>query len=198
MINDIVLPDKLTAMKKLCLVSLLLIFFSSFLQAQLSITKMVGKDANKYKLGYCLFAFYDFPLNEYGNRSFRLELMDLAYFRGKENNMEINGYPTTNDKGYISIKAGYKYIFSESRTGFYVEPAAGYCRVADANDYESEGSHGDGVALAFETGYSLEVGQRGHIFNVGLKYEADIAGSKISSVGLRFSYAFNMFRKKDY
>ena len=59
--------------------------------------------------------------------------------------------------------------------------------------------YGDGVALALEAGYSLEVGQRGHEINFGLKYETDLAGANhtISSVGLRVSYQFNLFRKKD-
>ena len=57
----------------------------------------------------------------------------------------------------------------------------------------------DGVAAALEAGYSLEVGQRGHEINFGLKYEADIAGANhtISSLGFRVSYQFNLFRKKD-
>src|SRR4030095_15730485 len=123
----------------------------------LSLTKMVGKNANKYKLGYDLFAFYDFPLNSEGNfKSIRLELMDLAYFPGKDG----NGFTTGSARAYISIKIGYKNIFSETKTGFYIEPSLGYCRVVEANEDE-DATYGDGIAGAFEAGYNLEVGERG-------------------------------------
>jgi hypothetical protein len=32
----------------------------------------------------------------------------------------------------------------------------------------------------------------------GVKYETDRGGAGLSSVGLRLSYAFNMFRRKEY
>ena len=116
--------------------------------------------------------------------------------KNQTSNNVINGYSTTSSKLYISIKGGYRYIFSDSRTGVYVEPAIGYGRVAEINEDQAETTYGDGLALAFETGYSLEVGQRGHVFCVGIKYESDRGGSKLNSVGLRLSYAFNMFRRR--
>ena len=190
-------------MKKLFLFLLFSVIAAAGLSAQLVVSKMLGKNSDKYKLGYGVFSFLDFPLNQDGNRSIRVELMDFAYFPGKEDNTIFNTSMgrtvATISKGYISIKLGYKYIFSESRTGFYVEPSAGFARVVDATDDESTTTHGDGLALAFETGYSLEVGQRGHVLNFGVKYENDRAGTTISSVGFRVSYAFNMFaRKSDY
>jgi hypothetical protein len=189
-------------MKKLLLLSVLTLILSSSLKAQLSITKMIGKDADKYKLGYCVFAFYDFPLTEEGNRSLRLELMDLAFFPGKQYNdtvqMSFGPALGTVSMAYLSIKLGYKYIFSEDQTGFYIEPSAGWARVIESDD--GDATYGDGIALALETGYSLEVGQRGHVLNFGLKYENDRGGPSytISSLGFRVSYAFNMFRKKGY
>jgi hypothetical protein len=166
-------------MKKLVILFFLFLVLSSSLKAQLSITKMIGKNADKYKLGYCVFAFYDFPLTEEGNRSLRLELMDLAFFPGKEYNdtvqMSFGPALRTLSKAYLSIKLGYKYIFSEDQTGFYIEPSAGWARVIEAD--EGEANYGDGIALALETGYSLEVGQRGHVLNLGLKYENDRGGA---------------------
>ncbi len=190
-------------MKKILLFSVVLAFIASSIHAQLSVTKMIGKNSDQYKLGYCLFTFWDFPLTDGGNRSIRLELMDLAYFPGKEYNTTLNtpNGPalTTMSKLYFTIKLGYKYIFSESRTGFYIEPSAGFGRVVDLGEDETTTTKGDGLAFAFETGYSLEVGQRGHILNFGVKYENDRGGSTLSSVGCRLSYAFNMFgRKSDY
>jgi len=190
-------------MKKTLLFFLFSITAVVTLHAQLSVSKMIGKNSDKYKLGYGLFSFWDFPLNEYGNRSIRLELMDFAYFPGKKYNTIVNTSvgptPATDSKLYFTIKLGYKYIFSESRTGFYVEPSAGFGRVADLGETESTTTHGDGLALAFETGYSLEVGERGHVMNFGIKYENDRASTTLSSVGFRVSYAFNMFgRRSDY
>jgi hypothetical protein len=175
----------------------------SCLHAQLSVTKLIGKNSDKSKLGYCIFAFYEFPLSQSQNKSIRLELMDLAFFPGKENNTVVNSpygpAVTTLSWGYLSTKLGYKYIFSETKTGIYVEPSAGFVRVVEAGGSDEEKEYGDGLALAFETGYSLEVGQRGHVLNFGLKYENDRGGPShtISSVGFRFSYTFNMFRKKE-
>jgi hypothetical protein len=167
-----------------------LTILSSSAYSQIAVAKIVGKNASKYKLGYGLFTYYDVPLTEEGNSSFRVELLDGAYFAAKE---EANG-----DRGYVSIKLGYKKIFSETRTGFYIEPQAGYCRAVLTNGGISK-NYGDGIALAGELGYSLEVGERGHSLNVGVKYETDRAGADytISSVGLRLSYRFNMFGRKD-
>jgi hypothetical protein len=53
----------------------------------------------------------------------------------------------------------YFFIFlQKTRTGFYVEPQLGYVRVVHVDVQWTEGKYGDGVAAAFETGYSLEVG----------------------------------------
>jgi len=121
--------------------------------------------------------------------------MDLAYFPGKDG----NGFTSGSARAYISVKVGYKLILSETRTGWYIEPSLGYCRVVDAPDNEPEATSGDGVAAALEGGYNLEAGQRGHELAVGLKYETDRAGRAhtISSIGLRFSYSFNLFRKRE-
>lgn len=60
-------------------------------------------------------------------------------------------------------------------------------------------THGDGIAAALEGGYALEVGQKGHTINFGLKYEYDRGNAThiIQSVGFRVSYAFGLFRKKE-
>jgi len=160
-------------------------------QAQLAVLKMIGKNAASHKLGFGVFMYYDFPLNDIGNRSLRLELADIGYFPSKFSNN-----PTSDV--YASIKIGYRYIFSEeTNSGFYLEPQAGYARVG-ATDDSPNGSHGDGVAAAIEGGYALGVGQNGNHLNFGLKYEADIAGSDhtIQAIGFRVSYSFNLFRRR--
>ena len=187
-------------MKKMFLFSVFVIGLSTSIDAQLSLTKMIGKNSDKYKLGYGVFSFYDFPFNSSENQSIRLELMDFAFFPGKTYNTTVNTSVgpalATNSKLYFTIKLGYKYIFSETKTGFYVEPSAGYGRVVDLGEDDNTTTIGDVLALAFEAAYSLEVGQKGHVMNFGVKYENDRAGSALSSIGLRISYAFNMFRRK--
>lgn len=179
-------------MKKMLLL-IICIFLGYISFGQLMIIKSLGKNSNNSQLGYGTFVYYDIPLNDEGNKSVRIELLDFAYFPPKNPNI-------ISTIGYLSIKAGYKKIFSESKTGFYIEPQAGYCRVVTYRKSTStEKTYGDGIALALETGYSLEVGQRGNTLNFGLKYESDLAGADYSAqtLGLRFSYSFHLFRRKE-
>jgi hypothetical protein len=170
--------------------NILLILFIGLLStsnAQLSLVKAIGKHSHNAKIGFGTFLFYDIPVGQMNN-SIVVELLDFAYFPQK--NTDSNSVI-----GYASIKLGYKYSFSqESKTGFYLEPSAGYCRVVNS---EGDGTFGDGIAVALEGGYSIEVGQRGNTINFGLKYESDMAGTNhtISSVSLRASYSFLAFRR---
>ena len=182
-------------MKKLTLFLFFACLLSSTTKAQLMAAKMIGKDASKYGIGYGLFTFLDIPIIT-DNQSIRIELMDLALFATKGENL----FTTKKDgKGYISVKLGYKYVFSETNAGFYVIPSAGYCRTIFTKEGEEEATHGDGYAAALEGGYALAVGQKGHTVNLGLKYEYDHGNSThiLQSVGLRLSYSFGLLRKKD-
>jgi hypothetical protein len=166
------------------------ILFSCTAHSQLAVLKMIGKNSENYKMGYGFFTYYDWPVDEAGTQSLRIELLDLGFFPAKDKNR----YP---DKGYVSIKLGYKKIFSETRTGFYIEPQAGYGRVTTTDGVTT--TSGDGLALAAEAGYGLEVGERGHLINFGVKYETDRAGSNntVSAVALRLSYSFNLFGRRE-
>jgi len=145
-----------------------------------------------------VFAFYHYSLPNAPNQSICLEIADLTYYPRKDGNIR-----TTN--GYLSIKGGYKYVFGEEEEGFYVEPSAGFCRVANTtienNPLLKDAKNG--FALALEAGYAFAVGQ-GNTINLGLKYEDDIAGKDISgtnftisSIGLRVSYSFHLFGKRN-
>jgi hypothetical protein len=158
------------------------------------VSKLIGKDAAKFGLGYGLFTYLDFPLAS-ENQSFRVELMDVAFFPTKGENLFTSHADT---RGYLSIKLGYKYVFSETQAGFYLIPSVGYCRTVFANEDE-DATHGDGIAGALEGGYSLEVGQKGNTLNFGLKYEYDRGNAThtLQSVGFRFSFAFGLLRGKE-
>lgn len=175
-----------------CIVVLFLCSITS--HAQLSVAKMIGKDADKFGIGYGMFTYFDIPLrNE--NQSVRLELVDFTIFPTKGENLFTS---TKEMKGYLSIKLGYKYVFSETRTGFYLLPSFGYVKTMLSNEGE-ELTDSDGIAGALEGGYALEVGQNGHSINLGLKYEYDRgdATHTIQSIGLRFSYAFGLFGRRE-
>lgn len=180
-------------MKKTAFLLCSICLFSLASHSQIMVAKMIGKDVSKYGLGYGLFTYLDIPLkNE--NQSFRVELIDIALFPTKGENLFTS---TADMKGYISIKLGYKYVFSETQQGFYLLPSAGYCRVTYVPEGE-DATSADGWAGALEGGYTLEVGKNGHTLNLGLKYEYDHGNSThiIQAIGLRFSYAFGLFRKK--
>ena len=179
-------------MKKHLLILLIAAGFSSSAYSQLMVSKMLGKNADNSQLGYGFFTFLDFPLgNE--NTSIRLELLDMAYYPQKNSDIY-------SPIGYLSIKGGYKYVFSENQAGFYIEPSVGYCRVVNsgAENFTNADSK-DGIAMAFEGGYSLAVGQKDNTVNFALKYESDRAGSGfiINSVGFRAGFSFHIFRRKD-
>jgi hypothetical protein len=183
-------------LKKICVSLCLIVLFSTAAHAQIMVSKMVGKDAEKYGLGYGLFTYIDIPLtNE--NQSFRIELLDMALFPTKGENLFTS---TADMKGYISIKLGYKYVFSETQAGFYLLPSAGYGRAIFAKEGEDKATYGDGIAAALEGGYTLEVGQRSNTINLGLKYEyvRGNATHVVQSVGLRASFGFGLFRRREY
>lgn len=179
-------------MKKYLLIFVIAVGISSSSYSQLMVSKMLGKNSDNSQLGYGLFTFLDFPLNN-EHTSVRLELLDMAY------------YPTKNSDiyspiGYLSIKLGYKYVFSEDQAGFYLEPSAGYCRVVNSGaENFTNADYSDGIALAMEGGYSLAVGQKDNTVNFALKFENDNAGSGfvINSIGFRVGFSFHIFRRKD-
>ena len=133
------------------------------LHGQVAVTKLIGKHAKAYKLGYGIFSSLNFPLNA-KNKSIRLELLDVGLYPGQDPYYAL---------GYVSIKCGYKYIFSEDQTGLFIEPSAGYSTVLSAVPYLEEAIHSDGIAAAFEFGYNMEIGKRGHTISLGVKYEYD-------------------------
>jgi hypothetical protein len=120
-------------------------------------------------------------------------LMDFAYYPLKNSDLD-------NIIGYLSIKAGYKHVFSETNSGWYIEPSIGWVRVVlNTQAFDTLKAYGDGLALALEGGYSLGVGAGDNTINFGLKYESDIAGAlyTANSIGFRVSFSFHLFRKKN-
>ncbi|MCO5240323.1 MAG: hypothetical protein M9904_09725 [Chitinophagaceae bacterium] len=165
-----------------------MLLLSLFSYSQLGVLKMIGQDAEKAKLGYSLFLAYNINASEAGNRVVTLELLDGGFFPDKQE---------YEDRliGYISIKAGYRYIFNEEdKTGFFLEPQLGYCKVVRNRE---EALSKSGVAAALIGGYSLQTDSRGSSLCFGLKYEADVAGKEytLQSIGFRVAYIFSLTRR---
>ena len=159
-------------------------FFFIFLSAQVSVVKIVGKNAAGYKPGTGIFYSLDLPVNQLENNSVIFELFDFANFFVKNNSGKE---PTA----YLSVKGGFRHIFSsEGKTGFFIEPQAGYCWIKSDESYLNIQG---GLALAMVTGYSQEVGFSGNSLVVGFKYEMDLPGSdqQINTIGFRFAFNYN-------
>lgn len=115
-------------MRKLIILFVIAISYPFFGNSQLAVLKMISNHANDYKIGFCLFGNYDIPVKDAGNQSVMLELLDFGYFPAKSSS-------NLHSRGYVSIKIGFRKIFSEEgRTGFFVVPQLGYCRVAEGDD----------------------------------------------------------------
>jgi len=181
-------------MNKSFIIFIFSLFMTSSLYSQVMVTKLIGKNSKNSGVGFGVFSFLDFPLhiNQMENQSIRFEWVDFAYYP------PINSY-IPSIIAYISNKLGYRYIFSETKTGFYIEPEAGFGQVVINEPDSTNDKTAYGLALALEVGYSLEVGQRGNSLIFGLKYENDLPSSyqyNANSIGFRFAFCFQLLRRK--
>lgn len=184
-------------MKKIVLTIGLMAGMMNISSAQLIISKMIGKDARNYGMGFGTFTFLDFPLAA-GNKSIVVELLEFTYFPVKGGG---GFFSAPAGKGYYSIKLGYKNYFSEDGTGFYIQPSAGWAAVSIARENEPEADEAYGFSGSLEGGYSFPVGQTtSQKINLGLKYEYCYAkeSHQIQTIGLRMSYSFGLFRRREY
>ena len=169
---------------KKILLSQAAVFLFLFLSGQVSVMKIVGKNAEGYKPSTGIYYSFDIPVNPEENNSVIFELFDFGNFNVKNN----SGKDMT---AYLSAKAGFRHIFSaEGKTGLFIEPQAGYCwTTADKSYTTIQG----GLAFAIVTGYSMEVGFSGHSLLFGFKYETDLPGSnkQINTIGFRFAFNYS-------
>ena len=169
--------------KKLFLFHAAILFFF-FLSGQVSVVKIVGKNADGYKTGTGLFYSFDLPVNPVENNSVTVELFDFA-------NLYVKNNSGKEPAAYLSVKGGFRHIFSEEgKTGFFIEPQAGYCWTTSNKSYLNIRG---GLALAMVTGYSQEVGFSGNSLVFGFKYEMDLPGSEkqINTIGFRFAFNYS-------
>jgi len=160
------------------------IFLFFFLSGQVSVMKIVGKNAGGYKPTIGIFYFFDIPVNPEENNSISFEVFDFGNFSVKNN---YGNEPAAS----LSVKGGFRHIFSaEGKTGFFIEPQAGYSWTTSDKSYSTIQG---GLALAIVTGYSMEVGFSGHSLLFGFKYETDLPGSnqQINTIGFRFAFNYS-------
>ena len=159
-------------------------FLFIFLSGQVSVIKIVGKNADGYKSATGIFYSFDLPVNPVENNSVTFELFDFGNFYVKNNSGKE---PTA----YLSVKGGFRHIFAtEGKTGFFIEPQAGYCWTTSDKSYLNIQG---GLALAMVTGYSQEVGFSGNSLVFGFKYEMDLPGSdsQVNTIGFRFAFNYS-------
>ncbi len=173
-------------LKHLIITLIALYLLSEISFAQLAVSKLVGKEDKQYGYGAGLFAYLDIPIKT-DNQSLRLELFDFAYFPVKGEGF----FSSEGGKGYLSFKVGYKYVFSESQSGFYILPSAGIAQTYVFTVDEPESSDAWGFASALESGYSFAVGQNNNMINLGIKYEHIFAKqpNTVQALCFRISYS---------
>lgn len=172
-------------MKKNFLYLFTILLFSTSSFGQLMTTKVIGKNAKEFKTGVGVFANLEMPLNQSFNRSVVLEICDCGIFSGKSN--------LDTSAAFVSVKIGYKKIFSNTQTGFYINPSVGVGWAFMAKNVVDTLSKRFGPAMAIEAGYSLEVGKRGNAICLGLKCESDVPFStyNLTTLQLRIAYSFH-------
>ncbi len=176
-------------MKQILMLCLLACIVSTS-DAQLALTKYVGKNAKAYNLGFGAFLKGAYSLN--GTDDVTAEL-GVNFFTEKED----NAYGIAN----VPFKLGYRYKLNRSSTGFYVEPQVGY-NFYGIYSYYNEGTYEDinikynGLILSPGAGYLFK--RTGGVQpNVELRYDINVTPSgPYSWVSLRFTFNWAFGRKE--
>ncbi len=171
-------------MRKLTVLFLLLYSFSKG-NAQIEVSKLVGKNSEDYSFGVGAFLKFDFPVSEAAAVTAE---GGLRYFLEKE-------YGDTYGLAYVPLKVGYRYTLNGSGSGFYVEPQVGY-NVYGVKSYQADGGldvneRFNGFLWSAGTGYLFEAGRKGQS-DISLRYESLLyKNGPASSIALRYSYNFS-------
>jgi len=158
------------------------LFICISLQAQIEISKIVGKNGSDVGLGYGAYLKFSYPVSD---------AADVTFEAG------ANIFPLKDDNTHgwadIPLKAGYRYTFDQSGTGFYIEPQAGYnIYGVDADDNKFTG-----LILAAGTGYLFKP-SRWIQFDLGLLYESAFhTGGAANYISLRLTHNFSLHRRNN-
>lgn len=174
-------------MRKKLFYSVFFILFLSFRSfAQIEIAKLIGKNSDKYSIGFGASLNFGYQISTASSVS--AEAGFLAFFV-KENKSD--------GLALIPFKLGYRYTFGETGYGFFIQPQAGY-NFFGANSYNGEWPYKGpvsaiGVGYLFETGDWLKP-------EISIRYESVwYEGGPASFIALRFAQSLMFGRKEsDY
>jgi hypothetical protein len=166
------------------IISFLLIIIGFKAQAQLQISKLIGKGSEEYSLGYGAFLKAQVPV---ASASYITLEGSANFFFLKDQ----SGY------GWVTIpvKVGYKYMLSKAPTGFYVEPQVGYNFLGvDPNDKKFKG-----LVFAAGIGYTLPPILQSD-FDLGFMFETALhkdGGPKYLALRLSYQIGFGKRQQND-
>lgn len=168
-------------MKKIIILSIICIsYFTS--NAQIELAKIVGKNSEKYGIGYSTFVKFSHPISEADDLS-----LELGVLMFREKNSSTNGL------AYIPIKVGYRYSINRTGSGFYVEPQLGYNIYGVYTTYDSDARQKIDMKINGFTGSATA----GYLFqpigniklDLGLRFETiRFNGGSANSVSIRLSH----------
>jgi hypothetical protein len=167
--------------KKLSLISLL--FFSLSAAAQLQVAKIIGKSSKDFQTGYGGFLKISYPVSAAADVTLELGA----------NVFNLKADPAS---GWIIVplKAGFRYTFNKTGSGFYVEPQAGYNLIGYAPS-DNENSF-TGLVLAGGTGYLFQPAGKINL-DIGLYYESAFhKGGSANYLSLRLTHNFSLRRRE--
>ncbi len=167
--------------KKFILLSIVCIcYFTS--TAQIEVAKIIGKNSEKYVLGFGAFVKFSYPISEADDVTLEI---GASVFREKNS--------TSNGLIYVPLKLGYRYSFDRTGSGFYIEPQLGYNLIGAITTYDSDARKYidkkiNGITGSATAGYLFQ--PIGNIkIDLGLRFETThFDGGSANSVSFRLSH----------
>ena len=174
--------------KKLIILSIICICYYAS-QAQIEVAKIIGKNSEKYGLGYSAFIKFSYPITDAD---------DISLEYGATVFMEKGS--STRGLLYAPLKLGYRYTLNRTGRGFYVEPQLGFNTIGAYTTYD-QGTNIDkkinGFVGGVTAGYLFQ--PLGNInFDIGLRFETvKFEGGSANAISLKLAHYFNIGRKRE-
>lgn len=150
--------------------------------AQIQFAKLIGKNSSDYKSGYGAYLKFSYPVSEASDIS--LEVGALIFTSKTDSRFGWDVVP---------VKAGYRYTFNKTGSGFYAEPQVGYS-VYGINPDDNKFT---GLILGAGTGYLFQP-IAGIQFDLGIRYESvQYKGGSLNYLSLRLSHNFSIRKREE-
>lgn len=178
-------------MPKKFLSFIILLFILVKSNAQIEVSKLIGKNSSDYKIGYGGFLKFSYPVSDGDDVS--LETGVHIFF-----DKDYSEYGMAD----VPLKVGYRYTLNRAGTGFYVEPQLGY-NIYGVNSYYDQINYKDvdekfhGIILSGGVGYLFQPGIVQ--FDLGIRYESVMYnGKSLNYVSFRLTHNFSFKKRDDY